>query len=441
MDNIEKKILEIIDSKRDEIISFADDIYTHGELGYKEFRTAGKVKEIFDKHLERTEDGLAITGVKGYLNQDKKDNFSLALIGELDSLRIPGHKYYNPETEGAHCCGHHAQLAGIIGAALALSDEEIKKELNGQLVFFAVPAEEYGEVDFKNELKRQGKIRYGGGKGELIRIGAFDDIDASLAHHSKETGNGIGTGSSNGFVSKIYRIKGKASHAAGAPEKGINALSAATLGLNALGLQRDTFRDEDAVRVHPILTKGGSITNVVPDEAVVETLVRAKTNEAFLDAAYKTDRSFKAGALALGAKLTIETVPGYLPSLPVVLPEELEDAINEITNGNYKAADPDKHSSASSDVGDLQHLQPVLSFQTGGVNGGFHQADFDIVDKDTAYVLTAKLFAIFAYRLLKGDASLAKKVKSKYKPKFKNKEEYIEYVEQFNKTEEIDYGN
>ncbi len=208
-----------------------------------------------------------------------------------------------------------------------------------------------------------------------------------------------------------------------------------------MGLQRDTFRDEDAVRVHPILTKGGSITNVVPDEAVVETLVRAKTNEAFLDAAYKTDRSFKAGALALGAKLTIETVPGYLPSLPVVLPEELEDAINEITNGNYKAADPDKHSSASSDVGDLQHLQPVLSFQTGGVNGGFHQADFDIVDKDTAYVLTAKLFAIFAYRLLKGDASLAKKVKSKYKPKFKNKEEYIEYVEQFNKTEEIDYGN
>ena len=53
MDSIEKKILEIIDSKRDEIISFADDIYTHGELGYKEFRTAGKVKEIFDKHQEK----------------------------------------------------------------------------------------------------------------------------------------------------------------------------------------------------------------------------------------------------------------------------------------------------------------------------------------------------------------------------------------------------
>ena len=441
MNETEKRILQIIDSKRDEIIAFADDIYTHGELGYKEFRTAGKVKEIFDKTLERVEDGLAVTGVKGYLNQDKKDNISLALIGELDSLRIPGHKYYNPETEGAHCCGHHAQLAGIIGAALALSDEDIKKELNGQLVFFAVPAEEYGEVDFKNELKKQGKIRYGGGKGELIRIGAFDDIDLSLAHHSKETGNGIGTGSSNGFVSKIYRIKGKASHAAGAPEKGINALSAAVLGLNALGLQRETFKDEDAVRVHPILTKGGSITNVVPDEAVVETLIRAKSNEAFLDAAYKTDRSFKAGALALGAKLTIETVPGYLPSLPVELPDELEDAINEITNGNYKKADVNKHSSASSDVGDLQHIQPVLSFSTGGVTGGFHQADFDIADKETAYVLTAKLFAIFAYRLLKGDAELARKVKSEYKPKFKGKEEYIEYVEQFNKTEEIDYGN
>ena len=50
-----------------------------------------------------TKEHLAVTGVKAYLNEKKKDNVSLALIGELDALRIPEHKYANPETQGAHC--------------------------------------------------------------------------------------------------------------------------------------------------------------------------------------------------------------------------------------------------------------------------------------------------------------------------------------------------
>ncbi len=42
MDAIEKKIIDIIDSHKDEIIEFARDIYDNAELGYKEFRTAEK---------------------------------------------------------------------------------------------------------------------------------------------------------------------------------------------------------------------------------------------------------------------------------------------------------------------------------------------------------------------------------------------------------------
>ena len=83
---------------------------------------------------------------------DKKENLSLALIGELDALRIPTHKYANKDTDSAHCCGHHAQLTGIVGAAIALSVPEIAQKLDGQIEFFAVPAEEYGEVEFKNTL-------------------------------------------------------------------------------------------------------------------------------------------------------------------------------------------------------------------------------------------------------------------------------------------------
>ena len=441
MDKTEQLIIKTIDDHRQEIIDFGKDIYTHAELGYKEFRTSQKFQEVMEKLSLPIQKDLAITGAKAFLNEDKKENFSLALLGELDALRIPTHKYANPETQGAHCCGHHAQLTGVIGAAIALTVPEVAKELDGQIEFFAIPAEEYGEVEFKNTLIEAGKIKYGGGKCELIRVGAFDDIDLAVAHHTTDRGNLLGSGSSNGFVSKVIRLKGKAAHAAGAPDKGINALSAASLGLQALGVNRETFRDEDSVRVHPILTKGGDLVNVVPEEAVIETLVRGKTIEAFSDAAVKTDRSFKAGALAVGADYRIETMPGYLPEIPQAFPKELVEAFDELTDHNFEEIDPSYHATGSTDVGDVQHLLPVLTFKTGGIVGGLHQDNFDVVDEDTAYILTAKMFAVSAYRLLKDGAKLAKSIKDDYKPRFKNKEEYTEFMNSFNNVEEGSYKN
>ena len=115
----------------------------------------------------------------------------------------------------------------------------------------------------------------------------------------------VGSHSNNGFVSKVIRYKGLAAHAAGAPHLGVNALNAASLGLSALAYQRETFRDDDHVRIHPIITKGGNLVNVVPDEVVIETLVRAANKDAIADAAAKTDRAFKAGAIAVGASCEI----------------------------------------------------------------------------------------------------------------------------------------
>lgn len=435
MDDTEKKIIETIDAHRNEIIEFVRDIYSHGELGYKEFRTSEKFTGKMRGLGLRVEDGLAITGAKAYLNEEKSSAVSLALIGELDALRIPDHAFANPENGAAHCCGHHAQLAGVFGAALALCVPEIAERLDGQVIFFAAPAEEYGEIEFKNALRREGKILYGGGKCELLRIGAFDDIDICIAHHTAPNEKIlIGNGSGNGFVSKVIRVKGKAAHAAGAPEKGVNALSAAALGLQALALNRETFRDEDSVRVHPILNKGGNLVNVVPDEAVLETLVRAKTIEAFTDAAEKTDRSFKAGALALGASVEIETLPGYLPTLPEEPLPEFRHAA-EISAPELKIKEDTAHTGSSTDLGDVQHLMPVYTFRTGGVSGGLHQSDFTVVNEETAYIVTAKIFALTAYGLLKDGAKRALEQVKNYRPRFKSSAEYAEFMSGFDSKE------
>ncbi len=435
MDVIEKKIVDIIDKNRNVILDFAHDIYNHAELGYKEFRTADKFKRVLQQLNLRTEDGLAITGVKGYLNEEKHD-VTLALIGELDALRIPTHAHANLETEAAHCCGHHAQLAGVIGAALALTDSDVANTLDGQVVFFAVPAEEYGEIAFKNQLKEQGMILYGGGKSELIRIGAFDDIDFSLVHHTGGKGITVGSGTGNGFVSKVIQYIGREAHAAASPEKGINALNAASLGLSALAYQRETFKDEDVVRVHPIITKGGNLVNVVPNDVVIETLVRARTVEAIEDTDRKTSRAFKAGATAIGAGYVIETMPGYLPTLGNEAHPEIIEAAKIASPGiTVTKADITKHSGGSTDVGDLQHIQPVLQFNTGGYEGDFHTNKFDIVDEELAYIATAKIFALSAYRLLRDGAVEGRKVKENYQPKF-TKEQYLAYLDSKIRREE-----
>lgn len=438
MDQTEKLILEAIDQHRDEIIEFARDIYDHGELGYKEFNTAEKfIKKMKELGL-RTETGLAITGTKAYLNEEKKDTASLALLGELDALRIPEHAHANPETDAAHCCGHHAQMAGIFGAALALTVPEIAEKLDGQVVFFATPAEEYGEIGFKNELRAQGKIKYGGGKCELLRIGAFDDIDLCITHHIAPGDDIIvASGTGNGFVSKVIRCLGKAAHAAGTPEQGVNALSAASLGLQALGLNRETFRDEDCVRVHPIITKGGNLVNVVPDEVVVETLVRAKTIEAFTDAAKKTDRSFQAGATAMGAKVEITTLPGYLPTLAEEALPELKRAA-ELSAPETNVIEASGHTGGSTDVGDVQHLMPVYTFNTGGVKGGLHQVEFEVTDEEEAYIVTAKMFALGAYGLLKEKAARSRELVKNYKPVFENSAKYAEFMDQFDSKEVLE---
>lgn len=83
LDKTEQKIVDIIDAHRNEIIAFAKDIYTHAELGYKEYRTAEKFASFMKNLGLETKEGLAVTGVKAYLNEEEKTNVSLALIGEL----------------------------------------------------------------------------------------------------------------------------------------------------------------------------------------------------------------------------------------------------------------------------------------------------------------------------------------------------------------------
>ena len=425
---LKQRVFAAIDRRADEIVGLGDRIRKHPELGFKEVKTARLFEDTLGGLGLKPRAGLAMTGVRADAVGRAGDGPTFALLGELDALVVAGHPDGDPATGAAHACGHNAQVAALMGAAMGLLDAQALDHMSGRVVFFAVPAEEYGDIEWRVNQARAGKLEFLGGKPELLRLGHFDDVDLSMMIHTTsrtEDGRAGVPASNNGCIVKTIRYVGKAAHAGGAPHMGINALYAAQVGLTALNAIRETFRDEDTIRVHPIITHGGSQVNVIPGDVRLETYVRGRTVEAILDAQKKVDRAFRAGALALGAKVEIETLPGYMPMTCDQNMARLfkDTATSLVGEEHYRQIG---HRTGSTDMGDLSMVMPVLHPYVGGAQGSGHGADYRIVDSALAYVTNAKALAAMAVDLLANGAAGARDVLAKAKPSM-TREAYLTF--------------
>jgi amidohydrolase len=438
LDDVKRAVCEAIDRQSEKIVTVGETIRKSPELGFKEFKTSRLVEETMREIGLQPKGGLAITGVRGEA-RGKTDGPTFALLGELDGLVVAGHPVADPQTGAAHACGHNAQVAGMLGAAMGLVGAKAFEHLAGRVVFFAVPAEEYGDVAWRVEQARAGKLEFLGGKPELLRLGHFDDVDMAMMIHltpQREYRKAGVAASNNGCIVKTVRYIGRASHAGGAPHLGINALYAAQIGLSAINAIRETFRDEDSIRVHPIITHGGSQVNVIPGDVRIETYVRGKSVEAILDANVRVDRALKAGALALGAQVEIETLPGYLPLFnhEGMSKYFVANASDQLGADNVTQMG---HRSGSTDMGDISHVMPTLHPYISGASGSGHGADYKITDPKLAYVENAKQLALMAVDMLWDGAKNAKGIIAEFKPRL-TKEAYLSFQRGINKTELYD---
>lgn len=430
MDRIERLIVDAIDTHREQLLTYVKDIAAQAEPGFYETRTAALTQEALRRCGLTPETGLARTGVKAVL-QGGAPGPRAAVIGELDGILCPTHPMANPENGVAHACGHNAQMGALLGAAIALSQPAVAAALDGSVAFFAVPAEEYVPAATRRALRQEG-IEFCCGKSELLRRGAFDDIDLALTTHVHmipcESDLLLGNAACNGFISKTVIFHGKAAHAATAPHEGVNALNAAALALSAIGLARETFRECDAVRIHTNIREGGTALNVVPETVVLEAMVRAATLESLSDAEQKFDRACTHAALALGAAAEIRTAQGYLPVRPSPADPALLAAAGALGESvTVECVSPAMHNLASTDVGDLTHVMPVVNFTHGGALGALHSAGFRIADEEKAYLIPAKMMALTAYHLLKDGAALARQTLAGFQPVY-SIPAYIDHV-------------
>lgn len=421
-----------IEKRLDDIRAIGMSIAEEPELGYKEVKTSAKVREAFDRLGIAYETGFGVTGVKARL-AGAGHRRTVALLGELDAIVCREHPMSDPVTGAAHCCGHNVQIANLVAIAMAMKDVDAMKYLGGDLVLFAVPAEEYVEIEYRNKLREEKKIEFLGGKAQIIAEGGFDDVDMALQMHvdpaTHPEGNFQVGNTSNGFIGKLITYRGKAAHAAGAPDKGVNALNAAMMGVMGVNAIRETFREDDCVRFHPIINAGGDLVNVIPDYVKMESYVRASNLPAMKDVNARINRALEAGAMALGAECDIHDLAGYLPMKPdenfrAVLRANAEKIFGAefVTEG--------EHAAGSTDMGDVSHLMPVVHPWVGCVSGVLHGANYRLTDEKTAFTKTPQVLAGTIVDLLWDDAAEAERICAAHKPEL-TKAEYLEYMRSF----------
>lgn len=435
MNNIQKEICRRIEENKCWMDNAVDYIWAHPEVGYKEWKTSAYLEEQFLKlgySLTKPSDIPGFTaewdsGVPGP---------TVAVLGELDALMCATHPDADPTTKAVHACGHLVQVSAMLGIAATLA--KWNPQLCGKVRFIAVPAEETIDLEFRNELVKKGIIHYMAGKIEFLRRGLFDGVDMAMMMHADTRKDVLFKfiDGCDGCITKHFEYKGVAAHAGGAPHKGINALYAASLGLDACNSLRETFQEKDFVRYHPIITQAGVAANAIPDRALFDTYVRAATFEAMKETNDKINRALAASAAALGANVTVSDKPGNLPfKSDTVMTARLRTIITDIF-GEGVIADAG-WDTQSSDVGDLSSLMPVIQHLCMGASGTQHGDDYFITDRQKAVYNPATVMLCLIFDLLDNNGLLAQKVIREYKPLYPTKEAYFKAIDQINQTRDL----
>ncbi|MBE6013223.1 M20 family metallopeptidase [Anaeropeptidivorans aminofermentans] len=381
---MKEAIFESIEEIRAEILELSKNIHENPELAFDEYKSAGFIKALLQKH------GFSIEDKSGGMDTAFKARFkgngpgvTVAFLAEYDALPGMG-----------HACGHNLIAAASTGAAIGLS--KLMKDIPGEIVLMGTPGEE-------------GK----GGKIILLDKGEFDDIDYSLMTHPS-TVNLINRG---GLATTAVTISytGKAAHSA-APESGINALQAVIQTFNLL----DSIRARMPLKtnINGIILKGGEATNIIPGYAECAFSVRAATFGDLKKVVDMIKDTVKAVELFTGATAAVETDLVYSERYSNLAIDEVFKKYMELQGEVVEYPDPNAKI-GSSDIGNVSLKMPAIHAyikiaEKGVVAHNKSFAEAAITDRaQEAGIKAAKALAATAYEILT-DENLRKEIKDEF---------------------------
>jgi amidohydrolase len=344
LDFVKQEVYENIDLLKPLLQRTSKEIHNHPELQFEEFYASSLLADIVKEEgfeVKKNVAGLD-TAFKAVCRKDA-DHPRVAFLSEYDALPGLG-----------HACGHNLIATASLAAAMGLAKLE---RLPGTVELIGTPAEEGG-----------------GGKVLLAKNGVFDDSDAAFIFHPANKNQLWKYAMASNVVN--IEFHGKASHSASSPEMGINALDAIIQTFNNINALRQHLRTD--VRIHGIITDGGTAPNIVPDYASALFYIRSLDDVYCEEVVEKVRKCAQGAALATGAELTFirqETYKTLKTNMPLAEAfQKNAESIGIIFEENEPFEDL-----GSTDMGDVSHITPSIHpyLAIGPEQMLYHTVDFE----------------------------------------------------------------
>jgi amidohydrolase len=387
---MKEHLKKYLDSIQRSLWEISDSIYHHPELGDEEFESMEKLVGFLEEHKFTVEKGIVgrPTAFKAVYDS-KKAGPTIAYLSEYDALPQIGHG-----------CGHN--LIGTMSAGAGVLLSKVIDEIGGRVVVLGTPAEETN-----------------GAKVPMAEQGIFQDIDAAMILHPAD--ESYESGDSLAMDAIQFDFRGRTSHAAASPEKGINALDAVIQLFNGISALRQHVTSD--VRIHGIIKEGGVAANIVPDKAVAQFYVRAKDRGYLNEVVYKVKNIAKGAALMTGAEVHIDNYE--LSYDDMVTNQTLSNLFtrNLLTTG-VKEIKKAKDSYGSIDMGNVSHVVPAIHPYIGLDSPGLiaHTRDFaNLTITDNSHKILSKgalALAATGYDLITNKEEF-EKMKNEFRQKVK----------------------
>lgn len=382
---MKNKLKPNLDTFKDKLIEMSDYLYHHPELGSQEYQSMKLLVEFLESHDFEVETGLVAreTSFKAVYDSNKPGP-TIAFLAEYDALPGVGHG-----------CGHNMIATMGVGAGVTLS--KVINETGGKVVVLGTPAEETN-----------------GAKVPMAEEGIFDDVDVAMMVHPGDVSSKSGHSLAMDAIQFSYH--GKTSHAAAAPEKGINALDSVIQLFNGINALRQHVRSD--VRIHGIITEGGVAANVVPDKAIAQFYVRAKDRAYLNEVVEKVKRIAEGAASMTGASVEMSNYELSYDDM------HTNETLSDLFTENLYAAgetkiNPANASYGSIDMGNVSQVVPAIHPYIGFDHPGLlaHTTEFaakTITEKGhTVIVRGALALALTGYDIVT-DKMLLEKINKEF---------------------------
>lgn len=311
-----EKIVDFIDKKKDIFTYMSDQIWEFAETRFDLKKSADLICEMVIKEGFHVKRGIA--GMKdAFIAEYGSGSPVIGILAEYDALTNMSQvcdlaaPLSKEENGSGHGCGHHLLGIGAVAGAVGIKDYMEENQMASTIRLYGCPAEESGY-----------------GKAFMVRDGVFEGTDAALTWHPMAV-TGMWDYSSLAVIQSYFRFKGRASHAAAAPEHGRSALDAAELMNIGVNFLREHIIDEGRIH-YAFLDTGGSSANVVQPTATLYYFTRAPKMEQAQAIYERVIKVAKGAAMMTETEVEIEfdsACANYIPNqeLSKVMYENLKE--------------------------------------------------------------------------------------------------------------------